>query len=95
MKDQVVMTYFIRIRLCERHPHTSGLHKSKYCVMPHPFPAERFGKGLVYAKVIGSDHGENYNFSNGQQINHNNFVIDLLSIWKVWNEGKKHGYISK
>ena len=45
MKDQVVMTYFIRIKLCERHPHTSGLHKSKYCVMPDPFPVERFGKG--------------------------------------------------
>ena len=51
MKDQVVMTYFIRIKLCERHPHTSGLHKSKYCVMPDPFPAERFGKGLGYARL--------------------------------------------
>ena len=33
--------------LCERHPHTSGLHKSKHCMMPDPFPAERFGKGRV------------------------------------------------
>ena len=31
----VVITYFlIRVKLYERHPHTSGLHKSKYCVMP-------------------------------------------------------------
>ena len=44
MKDQVVMTYFISIKLCECHPHTSGLHKFKYCVMPDPFPAERFVK---------------------------------------------------
>ena len=28
---------------------TSGLHKSKYCVMPDPFAAERFGKGSGYA----------------------------------------------
>ena len=51
MKDQVVTTYFIRIKLCERHPHISGLHKSKYCVMPDPFPEEQFGKGLGYARL--------------------------------------------
>ena len=44
-----------RIQLCERHPHTSGLHKSKFCVMPDPFPAERFGKGFIY-KMGGSDY---------------------------------------
>ena len=55
MKDQVVMTYFIRIKLCERHPHTSGLHKSKYCVMPDPFPVERFGKGSAMPDT-GLDH---------------------------------------
>ena len=49
-KDQVVMTYFVRIKSCERHPHTSGLHQSKYYyVIPDPFPAERFGKGSGYA----------------------------------------------
>ena len=47
MKDQVVVTYLIRIKLYESHPHTSGLHRSKYCVMPDPSSAERFGKGLV------------------------------------------------
>ena len=45
------MTYFIRIKLCERHPYTSGLHKSKYCVMPDPFPAEWFVKGSGYARL--------------------------------------------
>ena len=35
--------------------------------------------------IIGSDRGENFKFSNGQEIN------------KLWNEGKKHdtkAYIS-
>ena len=41
----IMVMNLIRIKLCEHHPHTSGLHKSKYCVMPDPFPAERFGKG--------------------------------------------------
>ena len=40
-----------RSQQCERHPHTSGLHKSKFCVMPDPFPAERFGKGSRYARL--------------------------------------------
>ena len=32
------MTYLIRIKLYyEHHPHTSGLHNSKYCVMPDTF----------------------------------------------------------
>ena len=51
-----------RSQLCEHHPHTSGLHKSKFCVMPDPFPAEQFGKVLGYCRLIfiykmgGSDY---------------------------------------
>ena len=35
----IMVTYLICIKLYKRHPHTSGLHKSKYCVMLDPFPA--------------------------------------------------------
>ena len=48
----IMVMNLIRIKLYERHPHTSGLHKSKYCVMPDPFPAERFGKGSGYARLL-------------------------------------------
>ena len=44
----IMVTYLIRIKLYE---HTSGLHKSKYCMMPDPFPTERFGKGSRYARL--------------------------------------------
>ena len=51
MKDQVVVTYLICIKLYERHPHTSSLQKSKYCVMSDPFLAEQFGRGLGYGRL--------------------------------------------
>ena len=51
MKDQVVLMYLILIKVYERHPHTFGLHKSKYCVMADPFPVEQFGKGSGYARL--------------------------------------------
>ena len=47
----IIVTYLICIKLYECHPHTSGLHKSKYCVIPDPFPVERFGKGSGYARL--------------------------------------------
>ena len=49
MKDWVVVTYITHSKSYEHHPHTFSLHKSKYCVMLDPFPAERFGKGSGYA----------------------------------------------
>ena len=47
----ITETYLIYIKLYKRHPHTSGLHKSKYCVIPDPFPAKQFGKGSGYARL--------------------------------------------
>ena len=45
----IIVTYLICIKLYERHPHTSSL---KYCIMPEPFPAEQFGKGSRYARLV-------------------------------------------
>ena len=47
----IMVMYLIPIKLYERHPRNSGLHKSKYCVMPDSFPAEQFGKGSGYTRL--------------------------------------------
>ena len=47
----IMVTYLFCIKLYERHPYTSDLHKYKYCVMQDPFPAERFGNGSGYARL--------------------------------------------
>ena len=58
-EEKPIIFYFIHIKLCERHPHTYGLQKSKHCVMPTPFLAERFCKGSGYAS-IGVNQNEKY-----------------------------------
>ena len=50
MKDPVVMTYLLNY-VNVIHIATSSLHKSKYCVMPDPFPVERFGKWSGYTRL--------------------------------------------